>query len=106
MKIEVVSIKYVHVVKSSYNVIYSYHQVNNGRNKFCTDILHDFESECGSLKSLIFLNSAVYGDSYEPKWAQKTIYEFLRGQCQHVGITDTNHNVKITGTRILEVAVK
>ena len=34
------------------------------------------------------------GVSCEYKWLQENIHKFLCVQCEHVGITDTNHNVK------------
>ena len=40
------------------------------------------------------MNSYVYGVSFESKWVMENILKFLLGHCQHVGITDTNPNVK------------
>ena len=41
-----------------------------------------------------FLNSAVDGILCESKWVQEIIRRFLCGTCQHVGITEPNHNIK------------
>ena len=40
------------------------------------------------------MKSAVDGVSCESKCIQETIQKFLRGQFQHVGVADKNHNVK------------
>ena len=61
---------------------------------FVTDKIHAFVSECESLRGMRFLNSAVDGVSCESKWVQVNIRMFMREQCQHVGIIDTNHNIK------------
>ena len=41
-----------------------------------------------------FLKIAVDGLSCDSNWVKQTIHKFLCGKCQHVGITDPNHNIK------------
>ena len=40
------------------------------------------------------MKSAMDGVPCESKWVQENIHKFLCEQFQHVGITDTNKNIK------------
>ena len=93
VNISVLSLQHARVGVSPY-IIMSGRQKNNKRKKIGTDVLHECEADCNSLKETIFLNISVGGVAFESKWVHETIHRFLCGMIQHVGITDKNHNVK------------
>ena len=93
-KVAVLSINRMQVEKYIYIVISGYPQAENESNTFDTDVLHAYASACDSLKGNIFITIYVNEFSCDFKWVQENICNFLRGHCQHVGITDTNLNAK------------
>ena len=94
VKIAVFPIQIVQVGKSPYIVLAGNSQFNNESNEFCSNALHVCDFSSDSLYGTRFLNSFVDGVSCESKWLQETISRFICGKCQHVGITDQNHNIK------------
>ena len=106
VKIAVFPIQIVQVGKSPYIVLAGNSQFNNESNEFCSNALHACDFSSDSLYGTRFLNSFVDGVSCDSKWIQETICRFTCGNCQHGGITDPNHNIKITGIRTWEVSAQ